>query len=1076
MNFAFLNPTWLWLTLILVPCVLIALLFFRSMSPARRFSAILLRVGLIALLASMLAGISNIRTSNRAAVVAVIDVSGSVRAFATDPKPALDRVREYLRSAAGARSREDLLGIVVFDGTTTAIAAPQPGTGKPASSSTPSTQPLDQPTDLVDRTWETTPPNPEATDIAAAIRLAAAMIPPDASGRLLLFSDGNQTNADALAVARSVTGATTRPLPIDVVPIRYNVQREIIVESLDAPARAAAGSIVELRVNIRSTTQATGTLRLLINNEEVPTAGVSATSPSGTRAPLGQRITLNPGLNTVVLAAPLDMGRVHRLEALFEPDAPDAPAAAPTDTIALNNRAQAFTITPGTGDILIVDGTNDTAAALLHATLKQQGLSVDVVTPEGFPQDLLKLQAYDAVILQNAQADAIGPQRLESLQRYVTDFGGGLIMIGGPDSFGAGAWRSTPIEPILPVKLDLPEQMIVPPAAVVIVMDTSGSMGWSVMGSARTQQEVANEGAALAVRTLFKDDLIGVIEFNSSARTVVPLSKNADPEATARSILALSPGGGTNLPPALDQAFDQLRDARAQVKHVIVLSDGMSQRKEALPALARSMKAADITLTTIAVGDRADTEMLERIADIGGGAYYRVTDPNTLPRVFLRAIKVVRQPMIREEPFTPVLQTTGSPSTLGLPSNIPPLNGLVLTQPRPPIENNLPTGVAYPMLTPTGEPVLAIWQAGLGQVAAFTSDAHKWAEPWRAWPGYTQFWTQLTRSVARPDVSRSGELALRREGDAVVATLELADTEGKPRDGVLAAGFAYAPDGQRAPITMSQVGPGLYEGRFIPPSSGNFVVTISPQDKDQRLPPIVGGLVVPSGPEYRALSSDETVLAQIARVTNGRVLDLTTPEAANLYSRAGQKPTQARLPLWPVLILWAVGVLIADIATRRIAWDRLVSRKFGASLLREAAAVTSDRSQQAAKTIGSLRQRELTPANPSDKALGEADAQRVIDEARARRRAERQARQQAASTSQAEATPQGFVAPVMGNARQSNTNNATPTTNSSNPPAQTTPKPDTKPAATPKAPSAPIEGESPLQAAKRKARERLGGE
>ena len=670
MNFAFLNPTWLWLTLILIPCVLIALLFFRSMSPARRFSAILLRVGLIALLAAMLAGISNIRTSNRVAVVAVVDVSGSVRAFANDPKPALDRVRDYLRSAAAARSREDLLGIVVFDGTTTAIAAPQPGTGKPSSSSsTPSTQPLDQPTDLVDRTWETTPPNPEATDIAAAIRLAAAMIPPDASGRLLLFSDGNQTNADALAVARSITGATTRPLPIDVVPIRYNVQREIIVESLDAPARAAAGAIVELRVNIRSTTQATGTLRLLINNEEVPTAGLSTSNPSAPRTPLGQRVTLNPGLNTVVLAAPLDMGRVHRLEAIFEPDASTDSTAAATDTIALNNRAQAFTITPGTGDILIVDGTADPAAAFLHATLKQQGMSVDVVTPEGFPQDLLKLQAYDAVILQNAQADAIGPTRLESLQRYVTDFGGGLIMIGGPDSFGAGAWRSTPIEPILPVKLDLPEQMIVPPAAVIIVMDTSGSMGWSVMGSARTQQEVANEGAALAVRTLFKDDLIGVIEFNSSARTVVPLSKNADPEATARAILALSPGGGTNLPPALDQAFDQLRDARAQVKHVIVLSDGMSQRKEALPALARSMKAADITLTTIAVGDRADTDMLERIADIGGGAYYRVTDPNTLPRVFLRAIKVVRQPMIREEPFTPVLQTTGSPSTLGLPSN-----------------------------------------------------------------------------------------------------------------------------------------------------------------------------------------------------------------------------------------------------------------------------------------------------------------------------------------------------------------------------------------------------------------------
>lgn len=1039
MTFSFQAPIWLWVLLVLPPCVAVGLVYFRTMSLSRRLSAVLLRMVLIGLLVAMLAGVSSIRTSDRVAVVAVVDVSGSVTAFASQPAPLAERVRAYLRSAAGARGREDLLGVVVFDGTTTAIAAPQPGRGKSASPSD------DLPTDLLQRTWETVTPEPGATNIAAALRLAGAMLPSDAAGRILLFSDGVQTTGDAAqaaqAIAARVAGGAGQRTPIDVVPARYAAEREVMVTGVDLPSRAAAGAVVEARVSFVATQPVSGTLRLLQGGVEV--------NISGARGQAGRRITLPAGTSTVLLNVPLDAGRVHRVEAFFEPDAA-ADGTAIGDTIAANNTAQGVTLTPGTGEILLVRDAADAGAGpsgrVLLQTLIEQGLNVKETAPGGVPTDLVQLQAYDAVILQNASADAIGPLGQAALQRFVTELGGGLVMIGGTNSFGAGTWRSTPIEPILPVKLDLPERLVVPSAAVIIVMDTSGSMGWSVLGSSRTQQEIANEGAALAIRTLHKDDLVGVIEFNSRAAVVVPLQKNTTPEATARAVLSLSPNGGTNLPPAMREALEQLEKVEAKIKHVIVLTDGMSQGKGQLPGLADQYKAAGIALSTIAVGDRADTEMMEQIADRAAGTYYRVTDPNQLPRIFLRAVQVVRQPMIREEPFVPVMGAA-SPITAGMPAEIPPLKGLVLTQPRPAEENGLPTGVTYSLLSPSGEPVLASWQAGLGQVVAFTSDADNWAEAWLQWPGYRQMWTQLVRSIAKPESSRSGELTLKRDGESLVATLELTDAQGRPKDGVTIPARAFAPDGTRTELKLTQIGPGVYEGRTPAPAPGNYLVTASPREGGVALPPIVGASVVPLGDEFRVLRSDDALLARIAAVSGGRVLELTEPEKANLYDRRGVQPVEARLPLWPVLIFWALAAFVLDVATRRVAWDRLISRKFGATLLRDVAAATQDRSRQAAERTAALRQAEERSAKVAAEApaatLGSADAQRVIEEARARRVAERKAA-----------------------ARETQTQAKAPTAAQPVPPAQPGPAQEVKgDEAQP--------GETAFQAAKRRARERL---
>ncbi|MGP1310989.1 MAG: glutamine amidotransferase, partial [Phycisphaerales bacterium] len=665
---------------------------------------------------------------------------------------------------------------------------------------------------------------------------------------------------------------------------------------------------------------------------------------------LAREVSFGPGRAVELFQVRLDDRRVHRYEAVFEPEA-DAQGVPLRDRVAANNRAGAFTISPGRGAILLIDGVSDGeaqgAGRTLVGALGETGLDVRVVSPLEAPTDLLTLQNYDLVILENVAAEEIPAQTQRLLADFVTRSGGGLAMVGGPDSFGAGGWKGSALEPILPVTLDLPEQLIVPPAAMMIVLDSSGSMARGLLGGMRSQQAIANEGAARAILSLDEQDLVGVLEFNNFTNTVVPLGPNDDPSASAERVRRIVPGGGTNMYPALAEAGAKLAEVEAQVKHVIVLSDGMSQGAPSQGfQIAEDLRAQGVTVSTIAVGDGADTTTLSEIAELGGGTFYRVIDPNTLPRIFLRETRVVRKPLLREGRFDPVVLPVGSPITAGLPASTPPLFGYVLTQKR------ADPSVVYAIDSASGEPILAHWNAGLGRVAAFTSDAHdEWAREWLGWPGYAQMWTQLVRTTARPAASRGFDLATEIVGDTLTLRLDARDDENLPIDLLTVPAVVYNPDGTRTETTLAQTGPGLYEASLPARESGAYIVALTPRSGERALSPVLGGATRAVGPELRTLRSNVGLLREIAERTGGRVLDIEDPAAVGLFAREDLPPSRATLPMWRPLLALLVVVFLLDVATRRVAWDRWLSRESLADL-REAAA--SAKASGAATATGTL--------------------------------------------------------------------------------------------------------------------------
>lgn len=983
MRFFLEDPVWLWTLAAIVPFAWIGLLLFQAMAPIRRWVSIAIRVLLTLALAALLAGAAMMRETNRLAVVAVVDVSGSVERFyqpvrsgadigGMSAKDARDAAKRFLQATLSDRGIEDLAGLVVFDGQATVASLPGHG-----------------------RVWEQEliGTGSDGTNIAEALRIAAAIIPPDAAGRVMLFTDGNQTRGDALAAVRDVRSIAGRErrggLPIDVVPFSYRLKEEVLVEAVDAPPTAPAESTINLRVVLWATQTTQGTLQLLREG--------SAIDLNGNQPGLGRRVSLSPGRNVVQLEVELGPGRVHRFKALFEPDAKttftnqELAGTAPRavfvgDQVLDNNQGESFTISPGKGSVLLIDGVSNAmengAGITLAQTLRRAGVDVSVVSPDAAPTQILTLQAYDMVIFENVSVDAIDPAAQEAYVAFVRDLGGGLVMIGGPDSFGAGGWKGTPIATILPVDVELPDRVVAPEVATVFVLDNSGSMKRPVLGSRLSQQQIANDAVALAIGSLDRNDLVGVVTFNSSADTLVPLTPNSEAKQTIETVRDIRSGGGTDMAAGLERAIRLFEGVQVKTKQCVVLTDGKSMRDDELVGLTEKIKKMGVKVSTIAVGDDADTQMLDQVARTGGGTYYHAVNPRSLPKIFLKAVKVVRSPLIREGEFEPAVLASGSAMVSGI-RQTPTLGGLVLTR----LKKD-PT-VVQSMISSKGEPLLVSWQVGLGQVVAFTSDAHKWASNWISWPGYERMWVQIVRAASRPPDGRGVQASASASGDDLAVRVEVRNEDGTPATGLTVPATLYEPSGHSREISLTATGPGVYEANVRATETGSYVALVKPSAGSQKLTPAIVGTTLQEGVEFRTLASNDSLIASIAKEGGGRVLDISRPRDVDAFNRRGIKPAEAIISLWTLLMTTALTLFLFDVASRRVAWDRFVSKRFKLPGMERADDVGAAGARQVSSLRARIESSEDTRRAAPSLALSEQDAAALAEAARDRRRAAR---------------------------------------------------------------------------------------
>ena len=926
-GFYFAQPAWLALALLAPAAFWWGLRCLRTLSTARRWTALILRCLVIILLALLLARPSLTETNEQLTLLAVVDRSQSI------PESLRQSSLEYLDQALVNRDGADQLAVI--DIAETALIA---------------SLPTSVPTDVRIPERNVTLTGQES-NLGKGIQMAMAIAPPNTASRILLVTDGNETAGDIKEAARV---AAANNIPIDVLPLAYRYDSEVVFRRLAAPAKARSGQTVNLRFVLNSTRQTTGQLQLNLN-------GVPVDLDPGSDQ-ITAAVELKPGTNVKTVSVPVGQRGMHEFQANFIPD------NASLDVLQQNNQASAMTYVAGPGRVLVLHDNDPTGQRLAQA-LADTDLHIDRQHVSEFPQDLAELMDIDAVVLVNTENVNFTYQQQEMLVRYVSDLGGGLVMIGGPAAFGAGGWIGSPAQEVIPVELDPPQKKQMPKGALVMVMHACEMPKGNYWGK---------QVAMAAAKSLSRLDLAGVLDYGwnaGEAHWVYPLGPVGNKKEITAAIKQMQMGDMPDFGPPLQAAYDALSSAKAGQKHIIIISDGDPAPPST--ALIKKLQAAKITCTTVAVfphsNNPAALRPFELIAQLTGGRFYHVKDPQKLPQIFIKEAQIVRRALILEETFTPKVRFSLNEILKGLDTGFPQLDGYVLTGPR--------GGLSQLVLTsPAGDPILATMQAGLGRSIAFTSSADsRWAANWLAWPGFGRFWEQTLRWVSKSGQSRDCEVFADVTGRSVQVTVEAVDEEGRFLQLADVAGQAIAPNMSAVPLDLAQVGPGRYRAEFQAGGPGSYILNLkyAKPDEPEKTLLVQSAVTVPYAPEFRDLAYNEPLLNEIASMTKGRYLQ-TAAEDAQLFSREGVTFPKTATPLTnPLLLIW-VGLFLLDVAVRRIALDfYAIRRRLAALVRRSAPAKAPDATLERLRlSREQLHQRWTKPPSPDTDAAATTHAQR----------------------------------------------------------------------------------------------------
>ena len=869
------RPGWLLLVAIIIPVIAIS---WRGMQKraahGRVIAATLTRCLVLLLLSVAIARPVWNRTGYGLTLVALLDRSQSI------PRVLQDQTIEVLANWTSPQRRNDgdrLSVISIGDNAVIGSMPSELAILEPAASE----------------------PKGGATNLSSGIQLALAILPRDTTSRLLLVSDGNETEGQVLAAADL---AVTSGVPIDVLPISFDHTNEVILEQVLVSSQARIGQTIPVRVVLRSIGESSGVLHLMRNNSPIDISP----DQSGT----GSKMTLRSGVNAVVFDIPVEIGGPQRFSAIWQP-------STGSDTISANNTGVGVTFVARGGTVLLVT-QNEFASSHLSEVLKESGISVVVASPEGVPRDSIGFAAYDAVILADIPRWAIDDSQEQHLLSFVHDIGGGLIMTGGPTSFGAGGWIGSQLEQAMPIRCEPPQTRQLPRGALALIMHSCEMPQGNYWG-----QEVA--GAA--VESLSEQDFIGIVEYSWNSGTndncdwTLPMQLAGDKVEAMDAVHSLTLGDMQDFDSALELTLEGLRSVNAAQRHVIIISDGDPQPPT--QELIQLFRDASITISTVMVGGHGsamDQQMMQGVATATGGRFYLVNDPTQLPRIFIKEAQLNSRSLIQEGgPWEPSHIPSGTGPLQGIES-VPPITGLVVAASRGGLAQT-PWVISS---SKGNDPLYAWWHHGIGKSIAFTSDlGSQWATQWPPWSAFAPFWQRSVRWSMRGSMPPNVMVRSRVEGGRGIVDVEAVDANSSFLNLMQSHAVAIDPSGNSHVISVRQTGPGQYHAEFDIDQTGAWLVNIAMQSADgESTSAIPAAVSIPYPKEYRATSDNSALLHELARRTGGRVLSFEDIETTNLFEREGLEPPVSPKPVWDLLAILAASMLLIDIAIRRLWIDR----------------------------------------------------------------------------------------------------------------------------------------------------------
>ena len=710
----------------------------------------------------------------------------------------------------------------------------------------------------------------DGTQISNALRQASGMLSQQGGGRIVLISDGNETNGDMLREAQLLQSMN---IAVDVVALASQQEQDVSISAFKVPGQLKAGEKYQLSISLDSTTATNAVLYIYEDDELMNQYDVS----------------LMQGENTFLLDQLATEAGLHQYRAVVQTSNDHEP---------INNTAYGLSRVDGPAGVLIVEGKQGSSINIENA-LSASYIGYRTIIVDELSYELAEYVQYDSIIFNNVNAVDLPQTKMEYIETAVRNYGVGFMMLGGSNSYGLGGYFDTPIERILPVDMELTGKRQLPKLGLILVIDHSGSMSGDKL-------ELAKEAAIRTVELLRPEDTVGVIAFDDSPTWVVSPTKVSEKEDIISSISSINAAGGTSIYPALQSAYQEMLTLNSERKHIILLTDGQSGTNDNYKQLTDNMLSNMMTLSTVAVGSDSATQLLESLATNAGGRYYYTDDQSTLPAIFSRETALMTRSYIVDKTFEPIVGHAGAWSQLWR-NGVPEVDAYVATSAKDLAEVSLYTHME--------DPLLARWNVGAGKTVALTTDVNgEWASSWINWsefPNVFVEWVKWTypQFVSAPytiDGSNSDSLLVTghdglsrgdlgivvRDGESeqVYPLIPVSNGQYEVDSGVLASGVYFTQIGELTSVDGSN-------------TIQNGVTT---------------GFVVPYSAEYQ-LNMDSTIgvesLTALAELTGGRVL--SPEDAADVFQF---EPTQVKQIIdWNKMLLMIILLLwLVDIGYRRL--------------------------------------------------------------------------------------------------------------------------------------------------------------
>jgi len=727
-----------------------------------------------------------------------------------------------------------------------------------------------------------------ATDLADALRLAAAMSPTDMRRRVVLLTDGRETEGDALG---ELAGLAEQGIAVDTVLVSADRGLDVAVGDLDVPSRAEEGDDVVILVPVDAPTAVAAELVLFRNGEQVSS----------------QRVEVDAGRSVLRLVdsdATIGLAR-YRVS-----------IRAPGDLVAENDTATAAVAVTGPSSTLVIEGRRGDAEALV-AALRSTGMAVQTTGVDEMPS-LEEASVYEAVVLVDVDRRALADEHVAMLGSVVRDLGRGLVVIGGDQSFGLGGYLGSDLEELLPVVAEITDPRRRQTVAEVLAIDTSGSMGAchcregqlggfpaSQIDGGVNKTDISRSAATRAIAALSSQDEIGVLAFDATTRWLLDLQAVPGTDAIDAALGRLTPEGGTFIEDVLATSAAALRESSASLKHVVVFSDGFTDPGdiEAMATEAAELAAEGITVSVIATGEGSARE-LAAIARAGGGRFYPGRNLQAIPEILVEETIIASRELVNEGDFVPVV--TGIDASTQNLTAAPSLQGFVGVSEKPGARTLLRIG-------PEQDPLLATWRTGLGTVSAWSSDAGtRWTTQWPSWDGYATFWASVVRETF-PDASGdAGVSALVSDGRLRIEF----DVAEVPTGAVTAVARIGRPDGTADEFVLDRVGAERFAAEVAADDAGVYAVGVSLHADGEPTATAVTTANRSYSDEFRPGEPREQLLRELSAATGGRL----GPAPENAFDAAGLTAGRRVTELTSWLLAFALAALLVAIAVSRLSF------------------------------------------------------------------------------------------------------------------------------------------------------------